>query len=383
MSSDDRPSGLPQRRGKGADPSALPDEFGPLAPLRKTDVPEQQQRPQATPEPPGAVPAEVAQVQAPEAGTDAPEDAAGLPTRARPSRDSTQVPDAFRPIAPDLPNRPPPRSRLASSTPTRSAAVRPVAAPRSQPLPPAVEPLPASRPRTSRGARIALVVVILCVVIGLVGAAVLFWIGGEPRDDEGSAARTEGQVSATDEFEPPFALAADSEYVETVVLEDDSLVVTHWISTVLPMDQLALAIPTSPGLDDQLVDVTELVVAADGVAVDAPSPSGSAEGVGVLPAARQLYVRYQLSGVLQRSTSAAGRALATVTSLDVGVGGSALARTQAFPGAKVLTLACLDGGPRSIPTPCGSFEEGTWSVRSEPDDAPDTVIAQFDLSVTR
>ena len=192
------------------------------------------------------------------------------------------------------------------------------------------------------------------------------------------AAAAEPQGS---EFDPPVTLAPDSEYVETEVLDGDDLVVTHWISTTTPMDRVRLRPPSSPVLAGVAVDAEDLVVAADGVRLDAETvvvdvPSD-------LPSAATLYVRYRLPDALQRNSSVDDRALATVTSVGVGLEGRSLPRTQVFPGGRVMTLACLPQGARAVPESCGTYVEGAWQVRSAAGEVPVTVIAQFDLAVTR
>lgn len=105
------------------------------------------------------------------------------------------------------------------------------------------------------------------------------------------------------------------------------------------MDRVRLRPPSSPVLAGVSVDAEDLVVAADGVRLDAEAvvvdvPSD-------LPSAATLYVRYRLPDALQRNSSVDERALATVTSVGVGLEGRSLPRSQVFPGGRVMTLACL------------------------------------------
>ena len=116
-----------------------------------------------------------------------------------------------------------------------------------------------------------------------------------------------------------------------------------------------------------------LVVVADGVLVGSPVPDARVQGwMGVVPDARDLYVRYDLSGVSQRSGSATGRALATVTSLTLGVGPDQLARTQTFTGSKFLALACLERGAARPPSRAGrsSAAAGRWTSPLMPPRTP-------------
>lgn len=403
MSSEERPTVLPQRARNGADPAGLSDAFAPLAPIWSPRTPK------ARPTVPAAV-APAAEAPAAEPGPSL----TALPTRASQGSDAPALPDGFGQLTPlglltprqPLPSTPPagsrdrrasrprprpggtvPRSRLAHSSAPRSApAAGTLWSP--DPEPPSVpealpEEVPAVAPGGVRRTRIVLIGAVVCALLVLGGAAVLLRPGADPRG-AGSAALADGEVPSASDYEPPVTLPLDAERVETDVLEGGDLLVTHWINTSEPMDRLELNVPISQGLDDPRIAVSQLVVAADGVQVDLASTVVSgADGAGALPAASTLYVQYRLSGAVQGSDSAEGRALATVTSLDVVVGSRALSRTQAFPGAEVLTLACLAPGAQSIPQPCGQFEGGTWAVESAADDVPDTVIAQLDLAVER
>lgn len=436
MSSVETSTGLPQRARKGEDPAELPEAFGPLAPIWSPRTPAARpattaagtndgpallprrpsQGPAGLPEgfgpltPLGLPNRRPAPPRMPAADpADRPE---GLPRRSRPGDDAVALPEAFRPLTPappsERPSRPAPpvpsdssrprprpsgavpRSRRAASAPTRSAPAQAAAtlwspAPEPTTVPSVPDASPVVAPGMVRPTRTVLVGAVVCalIILGVV-TVLLQGDGADPRGDEGLSAQTDREGPSTSDYEPPVTLSRDTEYVETDVLEGGELLVTHWISTSVPMNQLELNVPTSQGLDDPMIAVNRLVVAADGVQVDLASTVVSgADGAGALPAASNLYVQYELSGVMQRSGSAEGRALATVTSLNVAVGSRALARTQTFPGARVLTLACLAPGARSIPETCGRFEEGTWKVVSDADDVPDTVIAQFDLTVER
>lgn len=218
----------------------------------------------------------------------------------------------------------------------------------------------------------------LLVLVG--GAAALLWRPVADSGDEGRlTAQADSEVASDRYPESPVPLVSDTEYVETKVLKGGDLLVAHWIRTSLPMNQLSVTVPTRPGLTDQAVGFKHFVVEADGVRTDSPKAVSEVEWAGVLPATRDLYVRYQLTGVLQRSSSAEGRALATMTVLNVGVGHELLAKTQLFRGAQVLTLACLSPGAEAVPRPCGTLNEEAWTVVSEGEAVEDIVIAQFDL----
>lgn len=319
----------------------------------------------------------------------------------RPQRRTPELPPEFAPLAPlglasGPPSRAPgeaPRLRLTAAASRRHAPDRSATAPAGPPsaaftagaAPAPVPDAPVEElvpgPRRPRQLLVAGGLVGLLVVIA---AAALLPRSGEravTAEVAPPAAAAAAAEPGGSEFDPPVTLALDSEYVETEVLDGDDLVVTHWISTTTPMDRVRLRPPSSPVLAGVDVAAEDLVVAADGVrlgagavVVDVPSD---------LPSAATLYVRYRLPDALRRNSSVDDRALATVTSVGVGLEGRSLPRTQVFPGGRVMTLACLAQGSRAVPESCGTYVEGAWQVRSAAGEVPVTVIAQFDLAVTR
>ncbi len=297
------------------------------------------------------------------------------------------APDDSTSTTPD-PRRGPgavPRPRLTSTGSRRGPAARALSSPpRAVPSIPA--PLPEAPPpvRAPDGNRSGTrrVLIALCALLVCVGGGVaLLWsTHSEPAPTLAEAARTTSPYPG-----PPIPLAVDSEYVDTDVLDAGDLVVSHWIRTSLPVDRLTLGVPLGSGLTDETLQVRDLVVAADGVPVattqsDVPDASWEA----VVPGAHEVYVQYRLVGAAPRSGSVGGRALATVTSLDVGVGSDRpLAKTVVFSGSKVLALACLAPGARATPSPCGKLVDQAWTLDFAAGDAPATVIAQLDLDASR
>ena len=323
-----------------------------------------------------------------------------------PGRRTPDLPPDFAPLVPlGLPSGPPrrapgeaPRLRLTAAASRRNAPDRSATAPAGAPPGPApaaftsgAVPAPVRveaqvadllpGPRRPRRLRAAGGLVALLVVLVVASGAALL-----PRSGERTVTAEVAPPAAAEEpqgsgFDPPVTLSPDSEYVETEVLDGDDLVVTHWISTTTPMDRVRLRPPSSPVLAGVDVAAEDLVVAADGVRLDAGAvvvdvPSD-------LPSAATLYVRYRLPDALRRNSSVDDRALATVTSVGVGLEGRSLPRTQVFPGGRVMTLACLAQGSRAVPESCGTYVEGAWQVRSAAGEVPVTVIAQFDLAITR
>ena len=311
-----------------------------------------------------------------------------------PRRRTPELPPEFAPLTPlagtSFPERAPrapgeaPRLRLTASASRRRAPDRPTAAaPPAATEPPPATAAPVEPPAEPRSRRTALVIGAVCALalaVAVVGA-LLLRPGGAPSTEQPTTAPTQEAAPATTEFDPPVTLAPDSEYVETDVLEDGDLQVTHWISTTAPMDRFRVRPPTSPGLTGLAVDAEDVVLAADGVRLDASAVR--IDSPHDLPGARELYVSYRLAGAVQLNGSVAGRALAPITSLGVGLESRSLARTQAFPGGRVLTLACLAQGARAVPESCGTYEEGVWEVSSPAGEAPVTVIAQLDLTQVR
>lgn len=385
---DDR-SGMPQRTPK-SDPAALPDAFKPLTRIERTSTPAKKAAP--TPAQPTAEPT------AKPAAKAAP--AAKAPQPATPPAAMAEPTPAAQPLAPLVPPtvaapptepsapRPLPRSasRAAAaprpatpSTPGRPSTSGSTAARSSAPdTAPLARDVPAA-PSTDTGhmRRRLLVGGAALAVLLVIGVVATSWLRGpDAPDAPGSSAAATDDAS----LDSPLTLVEDSEYVETRVRDDGHLVVTHWIQSSEPMDSMTITVPTRPGLEAQAVTVEDLVVAADGVEVDAPDTSSGAEWTDELGGAQTLFVQYDLSGALQLSDSAEGRALATMTSLIVDVERDLVTKTQAFPGAQVLTLACLPPGTEAMPRPCGTLDADTWTVVSDPDHVQDTVIGQFDLS---
>ena len=278
------------------------------------------------------------------------------------------------------PGIPTPRSRLSSSSmrraaPLRSAGPQPPAAVVEQD---AAVPEPPAPARSSRRGMALLVGGALLAVVA--GGVLLQRTDGDRA--EGPVAQAAAERTATRYPAPPITLGTDEELVDVDVLDGGDLVVTHWVRGAEPLTRLTLALPTGVAAPGAGIDVRDLVVAADDVLVASPV-LGDTGWEGTLPEARDLYVTYRLSGALQRSGSVDGRALATVTSLTLGVGEVSLSGTRTFSSSKVLALGCLPPGARAVPTPCGMLVNDTWTLDVVPGAVPATVIAQIDLDATR
>jgi hypothetical protein len=180
-------------------------------------------------------------------------------------------------------------------------------------------------------------------------------------------------------FAPPVHLAADTSYVRTRVLPSGQLIVTHWIRSDTWIYAVTVTTPKVIGLDPASVTSSRFKLASNGTA----APTASSRGVAgtrvfQLPPTHQLYLRYRLSGVVERSGRSDGRDLARITSLDVSTSSTLTRTTRLIVGATVLALACTPTG-QTVAAPCGTEHGGIWSVRLGPEQQASHVMAQLDL----
>lgn len=183
-------------------------------------------------------------------------------------------------------------------------------------------------------------------------------------------------------FAPPVAVPADGSYVETVVLNlSGDLQVTHWIRSTVPLLSITLTMPELRGLQAGHAVATEVQVAADGQVVAGADTVDNVNQSYEFSPARAVYVAYVLTGVVERSTSVDGRALARITSLDVSYASDDGTSTRSIEGVDVLALACSPAtDPFAAPEPCGSPKHGRWQVELSGEDRDDRVMAQLDFS---
>ena len=92
-----------------------------------------------------------------------------------------------------------------------------------------------------------------------------------------------------------------------------------------------------------------------------------------------MYVTYLLQGVLERSSTHPDRALARITSLDVGYRPASRSSTVAFVGAALLNLACEPVYVDIPPVPCGVRTSDGWNVDLPAGSQGYRVMAQLDL----
>jgi hypothetical protein len=186
--------------------------------------------------------------------------------------------------------------------------------------------------------------------------------------------------SAALAFDPPLVLPANGSYVETTVLPSGDLRVAHWIRSKTALFSITLTAPPLAGRDSGKVEATGVVVAADGRVVDGADSVDTMSQSYQFYGSKSIYVTYLLAGVVERSPSEAGRALARVTALDVSylsVEGTSMRRVE---GATVLSMACSPAAePDALPEPCGAPEDAGWQVELSGEDRNDRVMAQLDL----
>src|SRR5262249_12717959 len=133
-----------------------------------------------------------------------------------------------------------------------------------------------------------------------VGAAVLVTDG---RSDERAV------LTRAHAFSPPDPLPPNTSMVRTRVLPSGDLDVRHWIHTDGWVYTVTLAKPRVPGLPPGSVRVARVFFASDGEPAPVVMPSGSPDKPRTfqLPPTQRLYIRYRLSGVVERSDGADGR----------------------------------------------------------------------------
>lgn len=203
-------------------------------------------------------------------------------------------------------------------------------------------------------------------------------IGGNS-DSGSTAVRTQARLAAT-AVRPPAGLPKTGSYLESRVLPNGDLLVTQWIRSKTLLSRIDLAAPAVDGRPDQPT-ATNVSLVADGKAVKGTSRVGRRTVTYDLDfAARLIYLRYTLHDAIDRSTSVKGRALARVTSLDVGYEPRWGPTTVNVIGARVLSTACVRTASLSTdPRPCGSPAADHWQIELRGSDRDDRVMAQLDL----
>ncbi len=94
---------------------------------------------------------------------------------------------------------------------------------------------------------------------------------------------------------------------------------------------------------------------------------------------RAFRLTYELTGVVDRSASLTGRALAGITFLDVDFPHRSGPTEVTVTGWRVLNLGCLAMPTEAVPRPCGAPDGAGWSVTLPPNERDGNVTAQLDL----
>jgi len=197
---------------------------------------------------------------------------------------------------------------------------------------------------------------------------------GDPQDRPAEP----GPVSAAASGAPQ-VLAPNESYVETRVLASGDVVVRQWIRADAPLDRLRLALPEVQGTAD--LSATEVEVLADGAVVAGPATmTGGGDGATYTFAeTADVQLSYVLAGAVERSDSAAGRALALATTLDVRYSPQTERETRIVHAPEVLSLAC-SASPEAPTAPCGQADGlDRWRVELTGPRVVDRVVAQITL----
>ena len=232
--------------------------------------------------------------------------------------------------------------------------------------------LPALAARDSTTSRVLVVLAASVMVVVLILGLVLVVTQHRGSDD------VPGAKKPAAKFDPPEALLANSEYVQSRVLPSGGVQVEHWIRSTRKISELTLRVPT-------LIRNDQASVMAREVAVE--SNSGTQRGADLVGATPETYsfagtptlhVSYLLSGVVVRSSSASDRALARLTSLDLRFTHDRVNKTVLVIGGRLLSAACL-ADPNAVPRPCGNAAGQGWRVTLGAAERHDGVMAQLDL----
>ena len=211
-------------------------------------------------------------------------------------------------------------------------------------------------------------VVGLVVLIGVAATLVVLGLRPDPAPAPSASLAAPAAVEP-----PPRPLERDATYVRTEVLPSGELEVTHWIESSSVLLRLDLSVPAGP----EGVAARDVRVVADGHVATGPESITTGRGTYSFLAADSVLVTYRLGGALVRSTSAPGRALVSVSALEVTSGAATERATHAVSAPEVLSLACAPPDRPGEPEPCGApGPDGGWSVELVDDGVGERVTAQ-------
>jgi hypothetical protein len=231
----------------------------------------------------------------------------------------------------------------------------------------------------SRGGDL-LLVLLTCVVIAL-AVAVLTGNLGPLRHPS----TTSPSAGGTSRLTPPPALPAPGSFQRTTIGRKGTVRVTQWIRSGTALRSIKLT-PVS-GSPSATARATGLVVATDRSEVRTVPIVGPKGGRIVFSQpAKLVYLRYHLSGVLDRATSVPGRVLVRATSMRLAYRprtGPAVVRVQA---PTITSMACTDlplrGGAAqqaSLPYACGTPTRSGWTTVLKKKHRDASVSAQVEL----
>lgn len=274
-----------------------------------------------------------------------------------------RLPTVLPPPLP-APRRSPEAHDVARPLPPADA---PLALPRTPTAPSALEPPVRRRPSRTTTAKIVVVVLASVAAVGLLVSTFV----RDPDD------RPAPPTSADAEVSRKVFLAPDEAYLESAVLAGGEVVVRHWIRPASPIRKIRLRLPQIERASE--LSAIRVQVYAGGRLVAGPNRVTDRGATYAFDPTTRVRLSYQLTGAVERSSSADGRALVLATNLDVRYATPVKRDTRVVSAAEVLSLAC-SAPPPGAPAPCGSASSpDRWEVELTGPDVADTVIAAVTL----
>ncbi len=217
---------------------------------------------------------------------------------------------------------------------------------------------------------LAMFAIFATLVIALVLAGALGFLVLREGDAEPPAAPA--RPAAVDSPRVP----PNSTYERTEVTDSGELRVTQVIRSDALLFNVGLSVPdlSEYGLAARAENVK--VVVDDRVVPGPKAIDKFAEYPFV--GAMNVEISYLLTGVVERSESSQGRALARVVALDVDYEPPPTTTIKVVEGSFVLSLACW-GGRGDPVRPCGAPVDDGWGVRLTGDRIDQRVMAQLDI----
>lgn len=196
--------------------------------------------------------------------------------------------------------------------------------------------------------------------------------------DDGPARESQASRLATsvDSFGAPQPLAPGESVVDSAVQANGDVVVQQWIHADEPLERLGLSLPEDLAATGTSASDVEVLV--NGSPVEGPDRLGTVGATYAFSGTTQVRLRYRLSGVVQRSDSASGRALAVTTTLQTEYEPRVESETRLLRAdGSVLGVACA-ASLETSPTPCGSSVGQRWQIELVGAHVDDRVLAQLD-----